>query len=319
MSDTISGYIDRSYVKGLTYKYGGCPIPTVFTGNINDISDNLLGKAIYVINNGTENGTFPNATSGTYLITTYEYGNAMVLQSCVDIGSNIEYNRIYQNGAWTEWKSASSDVTNIQNQLTGTNGIVPRLDRAEGNISTLQDTVNGTSTEQGLVGKVNIINTNLTSYNSRIENLENNSLKQIVSTKLSDCVETRPDGSATGPKYEVVSGYFAKVGFMCSLTLTIDVRGPVTIPSGSKIATITPGTLVNNYWPYHVAFNDGYASDLNASGSNLGIKCSIWMGRYSNAGKRIIYTNTGDDIVIPSNSIYVLRPNITWTYSGGES
>lgn len=115
MPDDIAGYIDRSYVKGLAYKYAAGPIPTVFTGNINEVSDDLLVKAMYVVNDGSATGDFPTV-GGQYLLNTIRYGNDYYLQTAVTISSDniIEYSRIYSNGSWTKWVTSNPGDTKSQ-------------------------------------------------------------------------------------------------------------------------------------------------------------------------------------------------------------
>ena len=93
MPNNIAGYIDRSYVKGSTYRYAGCPIPTVFTGNINVVSEDLLVKAMVAVS-GTAQGDFPGTVADRFLIQTIKYGNDVYLQTAVT-SDGSEYRRIY--------------------------------------------------------------------------------------------------------------------------------------------------------------------------------------------------------------------------------
>lgn len=295
MPDNIAGYIDRSYVKGSTYRYAGCPIPTVFTGNINTISDDLLVKAMLVTNNGV-NGTFPTATSGTYLVRTIEYGNAILLQSAVDFATGIEYRRINSNGAWTDWVSANDEVAGIKADIEVING---KIDADRIDITALKNKVNGDGTNPGLVNDVNTIKTNLGTYDTRIRRLENSALSTQTSTTILDCISSNTYSRST-----VTSCYFTRVGAMCSLTLSLKTKSSVT--SGSNILSVTAGPLVSQYYPPYTVYGSGYY------GNN-----SIPMALTDPANtKTIIIRNAGSDTI---NSGATMATNVMWTYSeGGE-
>lgn len=116
MSDNIAGYIDRNYIKGQFYKLAGCPKPVIAgnTTNINEISDEILSKAIYAVVGQTAGGDFPNNAIGSiFLVTTVEYGNSVYLQTAtsVEAGSEYTYTRIYSGGIWTTWISADSKAS----------------------------------------------------------------------------------------------------------------------------------------------------------------------------------------------------------------
>jgi len=193
MPDTIAGYIDRSYVKGQMYKYAGCPVPTVFTGDIDTISDDLLVKAILVVNSGN-NGTFPKDTADTYLITTVEYGNSTYLQSAVNCSDRTEYRRIKSgSNAWTDWLSVSAVVDEFDGRISkNTEDIGTNSTR----IDNLSNTVNGTSTTAGLSSRVDVLERG--NYGEKITNLQtslNEKIKQIVITQN---VSMRTAGEVNG-------------------------------------------------------------------------------------------------------------------------
>ena len=105
MSDNIAGYIDRNFIKGQYYKLAGCPKPVIAgsTTNINEISDEILSKAVYAVVGQTAGGNFPNNTIGsTFLVTTVEYGNSVYLQTAtaVEEGREYTYTRIYSGGVY---------------------------------------------------------------------------------------------------------------------------------------------------------------------------------------------------------------------------
>ena len=116
MPNNIAGYIDRSYVKGSTYRYAGCPIPTVFTGNINVVSEDLLVKAMVAVS-GTAQGDFPGTVADRFLIQTIKYGNDVYLQTAVT-SDGSEYRRIYTEGSgWTDWNSVSKEFDAVDGRL----------------------------------------------------------------------------------------------------------------------------------------------------------------------------------------------------------
>ena len=141
MSDNIAGYIDRNYIKGQFYKLAGCPKPVIAgsTTNIDEISDEILSKAVYAVVGQTAGGTFPNNTIGsTFLVTTVEYGNSVYLQTAtaVESGSEYTYTRIYSGGIWTTWISADSkaneakvEAGEVKDMITNeTDGIQVQID-----------------------------------------------------------------------------------------------------------------------------------------------------------------------------------------------
>ena len=126
MPSEIVGYASRAYVKGQYYRYAGAPKPDSFTGNIDEVSEDLLVKAMYVTRSQAT-GTFPNDTINNYLIETVKYGNGSYLQTAYAIQAGFdcyEYRRIY-SGAWTEWVGVDSAiagaVTKADNAVTAAN------------------------------------------------------------------------------------------------------------------------------------------------------------------------------------------------------
>ena len=141
MSDNIAGYIDRNYIKGQYYKLAGCLKPVIAgsTTNIDEISDEILSKAVYAVVGQTAGGNFPNNTIGsTFLVTTVEYGNSVYLQTAtaVEAGREYTYTRIYSGGFWTTWISADSkaneakvEADEVKDMITDeTNGIQVQID-----------------------------------------------------------------------------------------------------------------------------------------------------------------------------------------------
>ena len=193
MPDTIAGYIDRSYVKGQVYRYAGCPVPTVFTGDIDTISDDLLVKAILVVNSGN-NGTFPKDTADTYLITTVEYGNSTYLQSAVNCSDRTEYRRIKSGSSdWTDWLSVSAVVDEFDGRISkNTEDIGTNSTR----IDNLSNTVNGTSTTAGLSSRVDVLERG--NYGEKITNLQTGLSNKIKQVTISQNVSMRTVGEVNG-------------------------------------------------------------------------------------------------------------------------
>lgn len=187
MSDTVAGYIDRSYVKGQTYRYAGCPVPTIFTGNINTISDDLLAKAMTVVNDGTH-GTFPREEADKYLVTTTEYGDSTYLQSAINCSDRTEYRRIYSNSNWTQWVSVNAVVDQFNGRIgalettvngnDSTVGLATRTNDLEGCVTS------GIGDKAGLMTRVDVIER--AKYGESITNLQtvlSNKIKQVVITQ----------------------------------------------------------------------------------------------------------------------------------------
>lgn len=166
MSENIAGYIDRSYIKGQTYRYAATPAPIVFTGNIDEISDNdLLSKAMLVSRGQISGGTLPNEFGNTFLITTVKYGNNTYLQTAYLVQSGYEcweYRRIY-SGGWTGWVGVDSAIKEVGSNIgdvkktadaadaaiNGTNGINSQISNINGSINTINNT-----TIPGLSGRI---------------------------------------------------------------------------------------------------------------------------------------------------------------------
>jgi hypothetical protein len=201
MPDDIAGYIDRSYVKGLAYKYAAGPIPTVFTGNINEVSDDLLVKAMYVVNDGSATGDFPTV-GGQYLLNTIRYGNDYYLQTAVTISSDniIEYSRIYSNGSWTKWVTSNPGDTKSQvNTLSGSVDEI-YVKGKDGNPSTgmLVDLTSRVTTLDKENGRVARVESAASMNASGIDSLNgklSNKIQQIV---ISQNVSMRTAGEVNG-------------------------------------------------------------------------------------------------------------------------
>ena len=157
MFENIAGYIDRSVIKGQTYRYAATPKPVVFTGNIDEISDSdLLSKAMFVTR-GQVDGTLPNNFGNTFLITTIKYGSNAYLQTAYLVQSGYEcweYRRIYSSG-WTEWIGVDSAINLVNSKIEGAD------EKAESALAA----INGTETSLGLDTRVRTVETSVKDIN----------------------------------------------------------------------------------------------------------------------------------------------------------
>ena len=120
MSDNIVGDLDHSEIKGQYYRYAGSPIPTVFTGDFDTISEDLLAKAMFVTKDGSSASTFPTDSYDSYLLTTTKFGNETYLQNAFSVTFKVDYARIYTNGSWSKW--VTSNAGNVDDQIKTLNG-----------------------------------------------------------------------------------------------------------------------------------------------------------------------------------------------------
>jgi hypothetical protein len=188
----ITGYIDRDIVKGHTYRLAGCPVPTVFTGDIDIISDDILVKAMLVVNDGTR-GTFPTDGAFTYLVNTIEYGNSTYLQTAVNCSDRKEYRRIKSGSSdWTKWLSASDAADEFSNRIGTLETTINGNDSVVGLTSRTKDledrVTNGYNTsdgfKSGLITRVDTIEK--AGYGTSISNLNtalSEKIKQVVLTQ----------------------------------------------------------------------------------------------------------------------------------------
>jgi len=181
MSDNIAGYIDRSIVKGQTYRYAGASVPTTFVGDINTITEDLLVKAMYVENNGQSTGDFPVAVGGRFLMDTIKYGNNTYLQIAYPLDSCIEYARIYSDGEWTKW--ATSNAGDLAAQINELRTDVDTIHTSENNnglLDKLTSDVRKLDSQTDPKGRVTIVEQTVNSMNNTFTEKINNKIKQVV-------------------------------------------------------------------------------------------------------------------------------------------
>lgn len=161
MPSSIAGYSSIMYIKGQYYRLAADPKPVVFTGNIDNISneDDLLRKAMKVTRNQVS-GTLPSDTSNDFLIRTLKYGNDTYLQTAFSSPNGYEYKRIY-SGEWTDWIAVDSEIDAAKNLASSAANaaasVGSAVDNLAGTVSRLSETVNTlkNQTVQGLINNVN--------------------------------------------------------------------------------------------------------------------------------------------------------------------
>lgn len=161
----IAGYSSIMYIKGQYYRLAADPKPVVFTGNIDDISneDDLLRKAMKITRNQVS-GTLPSDTSNDFLIRTLKYGNDTYLQMAFSSPNGYEYKRIY-SGEWTDWIAVDSEIdsakTSAASAANAAASAGSAVDSLSGKVSKLSETVDTlkNQTVQGLINSVNSLST----------------------------------------------------------------------------------------------------------------------------------------------------------------
>lgn len=161
----IAGYSSIMYIKGQYYRLAADPKPVVFTGNIDDISneDDLLRKAMKVTRNQVS-GTLPSDTSNDFLIRTLKYGNDTYLQTAFSSPNGYEYKRIY-SGEWTDWIAVDSEIDDAFDSAASAASAAASASSAvnnlAGTVSRLSETVNTlkNQTVQNLINSVNSLGT----------------------------------------------------------------------------------------------------------------------------------------------------------------
>ena len=161
MPSSIAGYSSIMYIKGQYYRLAADPKPVVFTGNIDNISneDDLLRKAMKVTRNQVS-GTLPSDTSNDFLIRTLKYGNDTYLQMAFSSPNGHEYKRIY-SGEWTDWIAVDSEIDAAKNSAASAANAAASASSAvtnlSGTVNSLSATVNTlkNQTVQGLINNVN--------------------------------------------------------------------------------------------------------------------------------------------------------------------
>lgn len=264
----IAGYADLARIKGQYYRYAAAPKPVVFTGNIDEISEDMLIKAMFVSRNQAS-GTFPTNIGDTFLITTVKYGNNAYLQTAYLVQTGFEcyeYRRIY-SGEWTSWigvDSAINEAVNLaQNAKTA-------ADAAASSVGTLSSTVNN------VAGDVNTIkNSTLPGLNSTV-----NTLAGRVQT-----VENKVAGLGGVKLWSGTYTTIGEISFPYGPYSMYMVLGAVR-SGGSKISQMhLKAQLTTEEIRYQISDEtEYYAYSLRYSGNNVFLKEKARSASYEGGG-----------------------------------
>lgn len=245
---SIAGYSSIMYIKGQYYRIAADPKPVVFTGNIDDISneDDLLRKAMKVTRNQVS-GTLPSDTSNDFLIRTLKYGNDTYLQMAFSSPNGYEYKRIY-SGEWTDWIAVDNEIDAAKNlatsAATAAASVASSVDNLAGTVSRLSDTVNTlkNQTVQGLINNVN-------SLSSTVQNKTN-----MVNVSSNYTI------SKTSGKWTLGETNVRQVGNCVYMSLTFNHRKNDDVDAGQNgfVGTVTaPERLKPLFTPCLIGFWGG--------------------------------------------------------------
>lgn len=245
---SIAGYSSIMYIKGQYYRIAADPKPVVFTGNIDDISneDDLLRKAMKVTRNQVS-GTLPSDTSNDFLIRTLKYGNDTYLQTAFSSPNGYEYKRIY-SGEWTDWIAVDSEIDAAKNSAAFAASAAASASSAvtnlSGTVSRLSDTVNTlkNQTVQNLINNVNSLGTTV----------QNKTTMNNVSSNYTI--------SKTSGKWTLGETNIRQVGNCVYMSLTFNHRKNDDVDAGQNgfVGTVTaPDRLKPLFTPCLVGFWGG--------------------------------------------------------------
>lgn len=245
---SIAGYSSIMYIKGQYYRIAADPKPVVFTGNIDDISneDDLLRKAMKVTRNQVS-GTLPSDTSNDFLIRTLKYGNDTYLQTAFSSPNGYEYKRIY-SGEWTDWIAVDSEIDAAKNSAASAASAAASASSAvtnlSGTVSRLSDTVNTlkNQTVQNLINNVNSLGTTV----------QNKTTMNNVSSNYTI--------SKTSGKWTLGETNIRQVGNCVYMSLTFNHRKNDDVDAGQNgfVGTVTaPDRLKPLFTPCLVGFWGG--------------------------------------------------------------
>lgn len=294
MSENIAGYIDRSYIKGQYYRYAAVPKPVNYSGNIDEISADLLTKAM-LVTRGSVSGTLPNDFGNTFLITTLQYGTNTYLQTAYVVQTGYEcweYRRIY-SGTWTAWIGVDSSIKSLNTSIDTAQSTA---DQAKSGLSSLSGDV---STIRGDVDTINnsslpTVSNRCTNLETRCSNLETNT-SFLTTTTTSECVTATTSASTC----QVSSVMFSRFGRVCQLGLYLMRK--VDCGGGDDIWVGNLGSVASLYTPQDKVIRSGSFTGNKAVGTEIGINGKITV---RNASSSTIAKNTGISITS------------TWIYTG---
>ena len=285
MPSEIVGYASRAYVKGQYYRYAGAPKPDSFTGNIDEVGEELLVKAMYVTRSQA-NGTFPSDIINDYLIETVKYGNSSYLQIAYAVQQGYdcyEFKRVY-SGGWTEWVGVDSSIANAARLATSAantaSSVSQSLSEVSGQVSTLKNTVN--TLKQDMTTVSNSINT----INSSITTLNSKTTMQDISNSYT--IEKTGGDS----KWSLGSVQARKVGNVVDMKLTIHMSSSSSSNTWSVGTNLFKGTIRQGSVPI-------LGTKLISFYSNSVILCNISLEGEVTArvfGSALTIGNRSDDI-----------------------
>lgn len=237
MSENIAGYIDRSYIKGQYYKYAASPKPVVFSGNIDDISDDeLLVKTMFVTR-GQVSGTLPNDFGNNFLITTVKYGDSAYLQTAYLIQTNYEcyeYRRIYF-GSWTDWIGVDSQIKAVDDKIQS---VKDSSDRNSQNIATISSQISSINSNIQT-----ITDSTLPGMSGTVTNLDNRVRAVENKTTITD-ISNQYEITKTGGGWTINSIGASKFGNVVNMNIQFKGSGSsVSAGSNAFTGTISKGTL----------------------------------------------------------------------------
>ena len=271
MSENIAGYIDRSYIKGQYYRYAAAPKPVNYSGNIDEISADLLTKAM-LVTRGSVGGTLPNDFGNTFLITTLQYGTNTYLQTAYVVQTGYEcweYRRIY-SGTWTAWigvdssiKSLNSSISKAQETADAANNSIKSLSGDVSNLSSAVSTINNSSLP-GLSGRCD-------NLEGRCSNLE--TVTSSVSTDvISECI------NCTTSNVTISYAKFSRFGRICQLNFS--VKRTTACGKNGYYYNATLGSIAGLYLPVTSVESVSYSgytpvySSVNTSGAVTSRNCT---------------------------------------------
>lgn len=265
----IAGYADLARIKGQYYRYAAAPKPVVFTGNIDEISEDTLIKAMFVSRNQAS-GTFPTNIGDTFLITTVKYGNNAYLQTAYLVQTGFEcyeYRRIY-SGEWTSWIGVDSA---IKEAVDLAKDAKTAADAAASSVGTLSSTVNNVAGDVNTIKNSTLpgLNSTVNTLTGRVQTVENK-VAGLGGVKLWSGTYTTGSSGITFP-YGPYSMYM--------------VLGAVR-NGGSKISQMhLKAQLTTSDVKYQISDDEEYyAYGLRYSGNNAVLTYKARSATYSGGG-----------------------------------
>lgn len=296
MSENIAGYIDRSYIKGQYYRYAAAPKPVNYSGNIDEISADLLTKAM-LVTRGSVGGTLPNEFGNTFLITTLQYGTNTYLQTAYVVQTGYEcweYRRIY-SGTWTAWigvdssiASLNSGISKAQETADSANNNIKSLSGDVSNLSSAVSTINNSSLP-GLSGRCD-------NLEGRCSNLEKNT--SYIFTNVQDECATSTTGSDTAV-ISSNSASFSRFGRVCELRLSVYRKKDCT--SGNNVWVGNLGSIAGLYKPQGGPVTSASFVSARCIGFSVG-----------NDG--VLTIRNASAVTLPKNN--TVPVSVTWIYNG---